>query len=366
MGLREDFSEFESYLRKKITTNLQERAPEVYVEVPVEPLLHFTPLLQLLGYSLKDIDKAPPLAYARTNVRPDYRIRVPGGSGAELRWILELKEPGEPLERARYVGQLFDYMQHPDVNALFGVLFTGREAYLYVNEQLAKPKPPLGRRPVMRASLDKDAALFSLFDNLPQSALCTEPLKRARTLVKEAVKTDVGGKHEELRQAAIRAKVQSIKEAPPENVLLAVVEACSEDWDTSKFDLPSASDVEKHWSGEQSKPPVDVRRPGLNPELRRKVAEVCAKKGWDAIESAHQGAELRLQRRRREGFPACSSRSKRPAGTLRTGQRRARRAKNHRRVGPDTALRLNTFVAGTDDHLAPVPPTDPTDCCLVG
>lgn len=247
MGIREEFRHFQNVLRSNITENLDERALEVYVEVPPIPFRDFTPLLSLLGYEAGYVDKETRLAYARTNVRPDYRIRVNGRGTTEFQWILDLKRPTEFLDKPEYVRQLFDYMQHNEVAALYGVLFNGRHAHLYVNEQIARSNRPLGQLPVVRARLDVDDDLFRLFEHLSTIAFTANPLRRARELVKkENARIEVTGQNQR-RQTLIKEKVQAIRETPPENILLAIKEACSQGW-SNTFEVPTIQDVQKHWN----------------------------------------------------------------------------------------------------------------------
>lgn len=204
--------------------------------------------------------------------------------------MLELKSPEEDCGNPHFVKQLQSYMVLSGTP--IGVLFNGLHAAVYVNPKHDALRKPLAdraieleERPVIKKDADDRDGLFSVFSQFPCQ---TAPLDTVKLVKRLARALPPPTKTEEIRNA-----LQQMLHEPTADVALALVNVSAE-----LADLGATPEILLEvW-------PLDGPARGpLNPEVRRLVAEVCGKVGYDAlVKRKIKGLRMRTDGHQTAGF----------------------------------------------------------------
>ena len=254
-------------------------------------------LLELLGYDVADVADHPRRTIIGTvSYEPDYLLQ----SGERPLVVLDLKAPEVSLNSDRAVSQICTYCR--GVKAPLGLLFNGSELRVFINTEykgLTKYKE-FSLKPVAVVDRHDLAGMAELLSRFNRSALFQNPLALARKLADKRWRE----LNDQQRQAVIRKNLREMLSNPPA-ALLAALPVLDGVWDDLE-PKPSETEIVHAWRTQKTADvtgTVGPTRTGANPELRRTVAEVCATKGWQAIEQAKiSGLRYRLNGIEERGF----------------------------------------------------------------
>ena len=252
-------------------------------------------LLELLGYTSATCDDHPYLMtiVGHTKYSPDYVL----SSGQKTLAILDLKAPGINLDTRDWKGQIQSYCARGDKNAPIGILFNGKSIRVFIN-----PDYP-GFAKYKKLSTDPNTKKQINFYETPVEAEDDNIDAIAGILLKISVSSlsdNAVSIARKMADAKIRAfgTDQWIKEVR-NRLRVAITELSDET-------IRAIASVDNLWEGMEKKPePADVviawhrreettvtvasvkatAKQSINSLLRQKVAEICAVKGWNYVQS---------------------------------------------------------------------------------
>lgn len=130
MGAKPWLNDYFKKLAENIEKNeiLSERALSATVELPLSGWVKVKSLLQALEYDTDNVHSQYSIRVGTSKPRVDFLL----GKNPN-RWMLDLKKPGDPCDRPKYVEQMQSYLSQEKV--ALGILFNGTNAFAYVNPE---------------------------------------------------------------------------------------------------------------------------------------------------------------------------------------------------------------------------------------
>jgi len=274
---------------------------EKFVQIPLNDS---RTLLRILGYGKDEVDGQPTdvTVVGRSRYRPDYVLHRQQKPVV----ILDLKSPRENLADPKWVEQIDSYCRIKKVP--LGLLFNGVDALLFVNlsqvtqvnraelKEYAEWLPVLPVNdaeqltvlPIMFAQRHEPKEMVELLNFVSTWVLTSrdEAVRKASVLVRQRLKELKERKEGEKRQREIRERIKAIQ---GDHVALGKMlsAACASDKILRAMKpKPSASELLEAWLGlppltEGPKTGGNPKPSGANIQLKAKLAEVCAVKGWN-------------------------------------------------------------------------------------
>jgi hypothetical protein len=252
-------------------------------------------LLEILGYDFTDVDDHPKrlTVIGTIDYQPDYILKTSGQPAT----VLDLKAPDVSLEKA--TEQICSYCR--DIGVPLGILFNGHRMNVFINARDKKltKYAEFASEPVATADNHDLPFMVDLLFQFSKSTLGTHTYALARCLAEKARTTT---KNRE-RQIRIRERLAATLSEPPD-ALLAALCTMDEIW-SGLESSPSLAELTVARDSTHVKPGLQVSgsgRSGANPTLRNRVAQVCAKHGWQTVESARANGRLRGLNYRLDGI----------------------------------------------------------------
>jgi hypothetical protein len=132
-------------------------------------------LLEILGYSSADVDDHPvkKVIVGQISYAPDYILKCQ----QKILAIVELKAPGQNLDRDRWIGQINSYCR--ELKVPIGLLFNGTDLRVFINTEikgLTKHKELFYCQPVASARTHEMKQMVDILLKLSASSLDDNPL----------------------------------------------------------------------------------------------------------------------------------------------------------------------------------------------
>lgn len=247
-------------------------------------------LLEILGYVQGEVTPQETVKAGRTNWRFDFVVRKNGKQVL----LVEDKKPQENLND--HMIQPADYLLK--VPAPLGLLFNGREVKMLINTNLKELRQfeVMHGKWVAEAVLDDMGATVDLLLQLSAANLGTDAIGTAKRLAKK--------KMAEMRKEDIGARLQEIMDKPPSELLDSIIKM-----DAVLSDLKATpEELREVWTSKpRPSPPGDTT--GLTDKvsgniaqtIRRKIAQLCSKLGWEKTREMLNSANIRYLRIRDNG-----------------------------------------------------------------
>lgn len=198
-------------------------------------------LLEILGYSNADVDERPvkKTVVGQISYAPDYILK----RHQKMLAIVDLKAPGQNLDRDRWIGQIDSYCR--ELKVPLGLLFNGTELRVYINTDhkgLTKHKALFSQQPVASAGAHEQKQIVDILLKFAVATLEINPVAVANGFASKR-------RHElkdRDRQKHIQSQLQSILANPP-NQVFAAISAIDEIWGVIE-PKPSEAELNNAWS----------------------------------------------------------------------------------------------------------------------